>query len=80
MNVKILVLGNGFEAELITSILKENGIPHLIRTYHDSAYDGLWQTSTAWGEVDAPEEYREKIMSIYEEMKASGGLTDEEAE
>ena len=65
---KILVLGNAFEAKLLAEILTEKGIPHLIRTYHDSAYDGLWQNQSGWGHVEAPEEFKEEILQIYNEM------------
>jgi hypothetical protein len=66
--VKILVFQNEIEAILLNEILTEKKIPHLIRSYHDSAYDGLWQTQSAWGHVEAPEEYREEIVKIYNEM------------
>ncbi len=70
MNVKILVLDNEFEATLLDSILEENNIPHIIRSYHDLVYDGLWQTQSAWGHVEAPEEFREEILEIYKGMSA----------
>ena len=66
--VKILSLKNEFEATLIDGILTEKQIPHIIRSYHDSAYDGLWQTQSAWGHLEAPEEYREEILMTYSEM------------
>lgn len=66
--VRILVFKNAVEANLLDEILLEKDIPHLIRSYHDLAYDGLWQTPTAWGELDAPEEFRDEILRIYEEM------------
>lgn len=68
MNVRILVFSNEFEATLLDGLLNENGIPHIIRSYHDSAYDGLWQTRTAWGHIEAPEEYRDEILGLYEGM------------
>jgi hypothetical protein len=66
--VKILVLNDQFEAKLLSEILTEKNIPHIIRSYHDSAYDGLWQTRSSWGHIEAPEEYREEIFSTYTEM------------
>ena len=66
--VKILTISSEFEALLLDSVLKEKGIPHILRSYHDSVYDGLWQTSTAWGHLEAPEEYSEEILSIYREL------------
>ena len=66
--VKILMFQNEIEAMLLDEILTEKQIPHMIRSYHDSAYDGLWQTQSAWGHVESPEEYREEIVKIYNEM------------
>jgi len=77
---KILILENEIEARLIDELLKEKGIPHLIRSFHDSAYDGLFQFHSGWGRLDAPEEYRDEILKIYEEMSLSEGMHhDEEA-
>lgn len=70
--VKILVLDNEIEAKLLTGLLKEKNIPHLIRSYHDSVYDGLWQINAGWGHIEAPEEFREEIMKIYEGMAPEG--------
>ncbi|MCE5344828.1 MAG: hypothetical protein LLG13_00895 [Bacteroidales bacterium] len=66
--VKILLFKNEIESILLNEILTEKGIPHIIRSYHDSAYDGLWQAQTGWGHVEAPEEYSEEILQIYKEM------------
>ena len=66
--VKILVFNNQIEAMLLDELLNEKNIPHLIRTYHDSAYDGLWQTQSGWGHIEAPEEHREEIIKLYDGM------------
>ena len=66
--VKILMFSNEIEAMLLSEILTEKKIPHMIRSYHDSAYDGLWQTQSAWGHVEAPADYSEEILQIYDEM------------
>ena len=66
--VRILVFNNEIEALLLKEILIDKKIPHIIRSYHDSVYDGLWQTQSAWGHVEAEEKYREEIISIYNEM------------
>jgi hypothetical protein len=65
---KILLLKNEIEAMLLDEILNEKQIPHLIRSYHDSVYDGLWQTQSGWGHIEAPGEYAEEIISIYNHM------------
>ena len=66
--VRILMLNNEIEAMLLDEILTEKNIPHIIRSYHDSALDGLWQTQSGWGHIEAPEEYKEEILAIYNEM------------
>ncbi|MGB8492476.1 MAG: hypothetical protein WCE64_15585 [Bacteroidales bacterium] len=66
--VKILVLNNEIEAKLLDGLLTEKEIPHLIRSYHDSALDGLWQMNSGWGHLEAPEQFRDEIMSIYKGM------------
>jgi len=67
--VKILTFSNEFEAMLLDGLLKERNIPHIIRSYHDSAYDGLWQTQSTWGHLEAPEEHCDEIMEIFKEMQ-----------
>lgn len=69
--VKILSFQNQIEALLMSEILTDRNIPHIIRSYRDSAYDGLWQTKSSWGHVEAPDEYRQEILNIYQEMSAS---------
>ncbi len=66
--VKILVLNNQIEASLIDEILNDRNIPHMLRSYHDLVYDGLWATDTVWGQLDAPPEYKEEILEIYDLM------------
>jgi hypothetical protein len=66
--VRILVFNNEFEANLLSEILKEKNVPHIIRSHHDSAYDGLWQVQSSWGHIEATEEYREVILKTYNEM------------
>jgi hypothetical protein len=66
--VKILLFKNEIEAMLLDEILTEKQIPHVIRSYHDSAYDGLWQTQSGWGHIEAPEEYSDEILNVYKQM------------
>jgi hypothetical protein len=65
---KILVFNNQIEASLLDEILTEKNIPHIIRTYHDSAYDGLWQNQSGWGHLEAPAGFREEILEIFKTM------------
>ncbi len=65
---KILVLENEIEARLLDSVLDERDIPHRIRSYHDSAYDGIYQAQKGWGVVEAPPQWEEEILSIYGDL------------
>ena len=73
---KILVLENEIEARLLDSVLDERDIPHRIRSYHDSAYDGIYQAQKGWGIVEAPLSWKEEILSIYRDLPLED--TDEE--
>ncbi len=63
---KILDLENMIQAKLLEEILTEKNIPFIIRSYHDSAYDGLWQMQSGWGHLEAPPEYKEEILKVFE--------------
>jgi hypothetical protein len=66
---KIAVLENMVEAQVLDSMLSEQEIPHLMKTYHDSAYDGVFQMSRGWGHVEAPEEHGEEILAILQDLR-----------
>ncbi|HOX15995.1 MAG TPA: hypothetical protein PK263_04330 [bacterium] len=74
---KILILDNEIEAELLDSILTERDIPHRIQSYHDSAYNGIYQAQKGWGAVMAPETSKEMIMSIYQDLPLKNPIRDE---
>jgi len=74
---KIATLENGFEAQLLDSILAERDIPHLMRSYHDTAYDGLYQVAKGWGHVSAPPSYREEVLEILAELRKEADLHDD---
>lgn len=66
---KIAVLDSEIEAGLLESILKERQIPHLLVSYHDTAFDGLFQTQKGWGYVSAPEDWAEEIKAILADVR-----------
>ncbi len=71
---KIQILENEIEARLLDSVLNERDIPHRIKSYHDSAYDGIYQTQKGWGVVEAPLSYKEEIISIYQDLPVRNQL------
>jgi hypothetical protein len=68
---KIVELHNDAEARLLHAHLEEQGIPHVIRSYHDTAYNGIFQVQFGWGHIEAPAEFREEILEIYEDLAGS---------
>jgi outer membrane protein assembly factor BamE (lipoprotein component of BamABCDE complex) len=68
---KILILENEMEAQRFSSILEKEGIPHVVRSYHDSVYDGIFQSQRGWGHLEAPEEYKEQILALYDDLRES---------
>ena len=67
--IKAAILENEDEARLVESILSERGIPHLMRSYHDTAFDGLYQTQKGWGTISAPESCKEEILEIISDIR-----------
>ncbi|HMA61064.1 MAG TPA: hypothetical protein VKP78_00300 [bacterium] len=65
---KIAVIDNEIQSNYLDEILKEKEIPHFIKSYRDSAYDGLFQNVKGWGHIEAPEEYEEEILKIIKEI------------
>lgn len=73
--VKISVVENEVEAELLDSILAERSIAHVLRSYRDSAYDGIYQLQRGWGAVYAPSEFEAEILEIISDIR-SGALPE----
>ena len=67
--MKVATLDNDIEAQLLDSILTERDIPHMMRSYHDTAYDGLFQTQKGWGYLSAPETYHEEVLEILSDIR-----------
>jgi len=79
---KVEVLDNHFEAQVLDSILNEREIPHLMRSFYDTAFDGLFQTQKGWGYVSAPKEYHEEITEILRDLRANASdeINDDQRE
>lgn len=66
---KITVAENKFEADLIAQTLQQEGIPYMIRSYHDTAYDGIFIPQKGWAAVMVPEEEEERAGDIIAELR-----------
>ena len=67
--IKVAILENEDEARLLDSILTEREIPHVMRSYHDTAFDGLFQTQKGWGHVSTPGIFEQEVLEIITDMR-----------
>jgi hypothetical protein len=67
--IKIMVLENEFEAQILESVLQEREIPHFLKSYHDEVYGRLFQMNKGWGAVNAPERYKVEIEEIVADLR-----------
>ena len=67
--VKAGVVENRFEGDRVSQALKEAEIPFMIKSYLDTAYDGIYIPQKGWGVVMVPEGLREQAEKLVKEIK-----------
>jgi len=67
--VKAAIIENIIESQILGAVLSERGIPHRIRSYHDTAYDGLFQMQKGWGEVRSPAACKDEVVEILRDIR-----------
>jgi len=68
--IKIFVVENQFEADLVSQALREEGIPMMLKTFSDTAYDGLYIPQKGWAAIMIPEEFKalgERVVAEFRE-------------
>ena len=60
---------NEAEANVIKLVLKEKGIYAEIKSFHDTAYDGLFQSQYGWGVIRVSETDFLKAQKTIDEWK-----------
>jgi hypothetical protein len=79
--IKVAVLENAIEAQFLSSMLAQDDIPHRVRSYHDTAYDGLFQFQKGWGEIYSPPDFRQHILDAIADLRSQPvGTHDDESE
>ena len=68
---KIATIENLIEAQVLEDALNERKIPFRIRSFHDTAYNGLFQFQKGWGVIYAPAAYEKEILEIVEHLRRS---------
>jgi hypothetical protein len=69
--VKVGIIENRFEGDRVSQALNEANIPFLIKSFLDTAYNGLYLPQKGWGVVRVPEEFREEAKKVISEVKRS---------
>lgn len=69
--IKIVHIENEIQAQYIDALINDRKIPHRLRSYHDSAFDGLFQSQKGWGHIEAPEEFKAEILEIVKDTEVS---------
>jgi hypothetical protein len=67
--VKVGTVENRFEGDRISHALQEAGIPFLIKSFLDTAYDGLYIPQKGWGVVMVPKKNGEEAEKLISEVK-----------
>ena len=67
--VKVGTVENRFEGDRISQVLQEAGIPFLIKSFHDTAYDGLYIPQKGWGIVRVAKKDKAEAERLISEIK-----------
>lgn len=62
---------NAAEAQALQSLLRQHGIDAVVITFHDTAYDGIFQTQYGWGVLRVAESDFEAARKIVQEWQDS---------
>lgn len=72
---KLRTVQNRFEGELLAAALEKSGVDFFLRTFEDTAYDGLFVAQEGWGVLwvaAADRQIAEDILKNFDLAYASG--------
>ena len=69
--MKAGIVENRFEGDRISQSLQDAEIPFMVKSFLDTAYDGLYVPQKGWGMVLVPEDFVEEAEKIIAEVKKS---------
>ena len=75
---RVATLESEVQARLLGAALLDRGVPHVIVSHHSSAFDGVFQTHSGWGHVEAPPSARDEVLATIEDLEGgwSGASED----
>ena len=68
---RIATLENRFETDLVIATLEAEGIEYFIKTFEDSAYDGLFVTQKGYALLLVNEEDQDRAKAIVDDVRTS---------
>jgi len=69
--VKAGIVDHRFEADRVAQALQEAEIPFMIKSFLDTAYDGLFIPQKGWAAVMVPDGFLERTEKIIAELRQS---------
>ena len=67
--VKAGTVDNRFEGDRVSQALNEAEIPFLMKSFLDTAYDGLYVPQKGWGAVMVPREFEDEAKRVISDVK-----------
>ncbi len=78
--IPIYTLANRFEADLLMDALHREGVTAILRSFEETAYDGLFVPQRGWGQILVPEEYvpeaHDVILPLIKELQSEESAED----
>ena len=75
--MKVHTLSNRFEADVLMSALRQEGIPAFLRPFEETPYTGLFVPQRGWGRVMVPKEMLDQAREIIRAMIESNVCTED---
>lgn len=77
--VFLYTVANRFEADVLSDVLEKNGVPFIVRSFVETAYDGLFVPQRGWGQILVPPQHlslARKLVAMVLESLPSPQLYD----
>ncbi len=72
--IKLCVADNRFEADVLAGALGDAGIEYVLRSYQDTAYDGLFVSQKGFGAIYVEQADQQKAEAIIREVSQANSL------
>jgi len=70
--VRLAVAGDRFEADVMKDALEKEQIPVLVRTFHDTSFDGIYISQKGWALIEVPKSCLPRAQLIIDALAKAG--------